>query len=208
MREALRRYIAGQAHDEQLQRLKIAVETLRGEAKATPAGKLTTRETDAEIKAAREQRRQRQALKQPAPMIRVVLDTNVLFSAAPKRAGAPTAVFDLVIAGTLTPCASETVLAEYYEVLNRPVLQLHSVRDREVLELLALVAVSVTPTVNLSVCTDPDDNIFLECAEAAEADFLVTGNLKHHPADKRWKTTQIVTPRQLLDSIAAQFESP
>jgi uncharacterized protein len=29
--------------------------------------------------------------------------------------------------------------------------------------------------------SDPDDNIFLECADAARADYLVTGNQKHFP---------------------------
>jgi RES domain-containing protein len=32
---------------------------------------------------------------------------------------------------------------------------------------------------------DPDDLIFLECAQAAAADYLITGNRKHFP--DRWK---------------------
>ena len=31
-------------------------------------------------------------------------------------------------------------------------------------------------------CSDPDDDIFLECAQAASAHYLVTGNGKHFPA--------------------------
>jgi predicted nucleic acid-binding protein len=42
----------------------------------------------------------------------------------------------------------------------------------------------VTDTVKIdpAACPDdPDDIIFLECAETAKADYLVTGNRKHYP---------------------------
>jgi predicted nucleic acid-binding protein len=40
---------------------------------------------------------------------------------------------------------------------------------------------------------------FLECAQAAAAHFLVTGNAKDFPA--AWSSTQIVTSRQFLDAV-------
>ena len=43
----------------------------------------------------------------------------------------------------------------------------------------------------------PDDDIFLECAQAAQAHYLVTGNLKHFLAS--WADTKVVTPRWFLD---------
>jgi predicted nucleic acid-binding protein len=48
-------------------------------------------------------------------------------------------------------------------------------------------------------CSDPDDDIFLECARAARADYLATGNLKHFPVS--WEETEVVTPRRLLDIL-------
>ena len=48
-------------------------------------------------------------------------------------------------------------------------------------------------------CSDPDDDIFLECSQAARAHYLVTGNLKHFPP--KWASTQIVTARQFLDAV-------
>jgi putative PIN family toxin of toxin-antitoxin system len=133
-------------------------------------------------------------------MIRVVFDTNVLFSAVFKSVGLQAAVFDLVIAGKVTPCVSNAILAEYTDVLNRPVLQPHAERVRDVLALLARIAVHVTPTVTVRACSDPDDDCFLECAEAAGAHYLVTGNTRHFP--KQHKTTKIVTGRQLLELLA------
>ena len=56
----------------------------------------------------------------------------------------------------------------------------------------------------IRVCADPDDDMFLECAQAAHADYLVTGNLKHFP--EFWESTRIVTPRNLLDIIAVKWK--
>jgi len=54
----------------------------------------------------------------------------------------------------------------------------------------------VNPAAGEPLTADPDDSIFLECAQAAKADYLVTGNTNHFP--ERWKYTQIVTPRQFI----------
>lgn len=56
-------------------------------------------------------------------------------------------------------------------------------------------------TINESV--DDADNRFLECAEAARADFLVTGNKRHFP--KRWNETQVVNARELVEMIGLSF---
>jgi predicted nucleic acid-binding protein len=58
----------------------------------------------------------------------------------------------------------------------------------------------MVPARRLDVAADPDDNIFLECADAAHADYLITGNLKHFP--RFWKETKIITPREFI-SLAA-----
>ena len=57
----------------------------------------------------------------------------------------------------------------------------------------------VKPIHAVIVCPDPDDNMFLECAEAAQSAYLVTGNLRHFPAS--WQGTAIVTARMMLDII-------
>ncbi|HXB70515.1 MAG TPA: PIN domain-containing protein [Candidatus Acidoferrales bacterium] len=54
----------------------------------------------------------------------------------------------------------------------------------------------------IRACADPDDDIFLECAQAARAAWLVTGNLKHFPA--AWLDTRIVTARRFLEIMAGE----
>jgi uncharacterized protein len=135
-------------------------------------------------------------------MIRVVFDTNVLVSAVFKRTGVPALVLDLVVPGILTPCISDPVMAEYIDVLARPVLRQHAVRAREVLALMTTFAERVYPALTLTLCSDPDDNRFLECAVAAEAQYLVTGNLRHFPQEHTLGVS-IVTPREFLTRLTA-----
>jgi uncharacterized protein len=58
------------------------------------------------------------------------------------------------------------------------------------------VAVVVAPGRKIEVSPDDSDNRLLECADAADADFLVTGNQKHFP--KLFGKTRVVAPRDFL----------
>ena len=58
----------------------------------------------------------------------------------------------------------------------------------------------MTPSRPLQITPDPDDNIFLECADAARADYLVTGNPRHFP--KFWKKTKVITSREFVGILA------
>lgn len=50
----------------------------------------------------------------------------------------------------------------------------------------------------LLVTKDAHDNKFLECADAAHADYLVAG--KHFP--KFWKKTKVITSREFIGLVA------
>jgi uncharacterized protein len=63
----------------------------------------------------------------------------------------------------------------------------------------------VTPSRHLPVASDPDDNIFIECADAARADYLITGNQRHFPAF--WKGTKIITSREFVGLAAPHLIS-
>ena len=58
----------------------------------------------------------------------------------------------------------------------------------------------VAPSRRLEVTSDPDDNIFVECADAARAGFLVTGNRKHFPPF--CKSTKVITPPKFVSLVA------
>jgi putative PIN family toxin of toxin-antitoxin system len=92
---------------------------------------------------------------------------------------------------------SGAMYAEYEEVIRRPRLRIEETTVRSTLQAVREKGRWVKPAESIKVCSDPDDDIFLECATAAHADYLVTGNLKHFPPS--WAQTQVVTPRSFLD---------
>jgi putative PIN family toxin of toxin-antitoxin system len=139
-------------------------------------------------------------------MNRVVLDTNIVVSALLVPSGAQAIVLMLALRGHITLCASPAILAEYEEVLHRPRLKLQPQQIEKALAGIRKVAHLVEPVQTLSVSPHESDNRFLECAEAAEADYFVTGNTRHFP--KRHKGTAILTGRRLLDILAESETNP
>jgi putative PIN family toxin of toxin-antitoxin system len=136
-------------------------------------------------------------------MIRVVLDTNVLVSANLSEEGLEALVVSLALNRKIQLHVSEPILQEYERVLRYPRLKFQAKEVARFLARLRRSRVLVMPTRKVSASPDEADNRFLECAEAARADFLVTGNKKHFP--QRWKTTEVVNTRELLGRIGSSF---
>jgi putative PIN family toxin of toxin-antitoxin system len=132
--------------------------------------------------------------------LRLVIDTNVLISAALKPDGLQRTTFLLAITKPGRLYVSTPILEEYADVLSRPELSIRRGLRLQLLQLLKNHSHLVVPLRKIEVTSDPDDNIFIECAEAARADFLITGNRKHFPAF--WKSTKIVTPREFVSLVA------
>jgi putative PIN family toxin of toxin-antitoxin system len=132
--------------------------------------------------------------------LRLVIDTNVIVSAALKPDGLQRTTFLLAITKPARLYVSEPVLEEYADVLSRPELSIRRGLRLQLIQLIKNHGHLVVPSRQLEVTGDPDDNIFVECADAARADFLVTGNRKHFPAF--WKNTKIVTPREFVSLVA------
>jgi uncharacterized protein len=132
--------------------------------------------------------------------LRLVIDTNVLISAAIKPAGLQRTVLLLAITKPARLYISRPILDEYTELLARPELKIRKGLRQQFLQLIKNNCYTVAPTRRLEVTSDPDDNIFLECADEARADYLVTGNLKHFP--RFWKKTKVITPREFISVVA------
>ena len=136
-------------------------------------------------------------------MIRLVLDTNILVSANINDEGLEALVVSLGLNKKVQLCVSEPIFKEYEQVLSYPRLNCVSEEITRFLERLRYASIFVTPTQAVSASLDEPDNRFLECAEAAGADFLVTGNKRHFP--KRWRSTEVVNARELLGWIGSSF---
>ncbi len=135
--------------------------------------------------------------------LRLVIDTNILVSAALKPDGLQRTVFVLAIAKPAKLYVTEAILAEYREVLARPEFKIRKGLRQQLLQLIKNHTHLVTPTRTLHLSRDPDDNKFLECADAARADYLVTGNQRHFP--RFWKQTKVITSREFIGIVAPHF---
>ena len=139
-------------------------------------------------------------------MLKVVLDTNVLVSALLKPASTPELVVSLILQKQVIFCVSGPIFTEYEEVLRREKFKsLDLEKVESFLSRLKDKAWWVAPRIHLNIIeTDQEDNRFLECAQEAKADFLITGNTKHFPF-RKFRKTMIVSPAEFMAMIAKKL---
>jgi putative PIN family toxin of toxin-antitoxin system len=133
--------------------------------------------------------------------MRVVVDTNVLVSAALKQQSMPgmTALLVERRGGLLKSLATEQQL---FEVVSRP--RLASLIDPDTqawLRKLMAAAELVTITEHIAACRDATDDKFLELAVNGHADLIVSGDgdlLALHP----FREIPIVTPATFVQGAA------
>jgi putative PIN family toxin of toxin-antitoxin system len=130
---------------------------------------------------------------------RAVLDTNTIVSGI-GWSGPPATVLEAALAGHFEIVTSPALLDELRRVLAYPKLQAVIGDADELIELLALTVIVVTPAEAVELVRDPDDNRLIEAAQAGYADVIVTGDqdlLTLGPVDQ----IKILTPRKFLDAL-------
>jgi putative PIN family toxin of toxin-antitoxin system len=131
--------------------------------------------------------------------LRLVLDTNIIVSAAIKPDGLQRTVLLLAMTRPARLYLTEPIFSEYQLVLRRPEFKIQKSLRLQLLQRIEDISFLVRPSRRIQATADPDDNMFLECADAARADYLVTGNLRLFP--KFWKQTKIVSSREFIAMI-------
>jgi putative PIN family toxin of toxin-antitoxin system len=124
-----------------------------------------------------------------------VYDTNVIVSATLKPESIPASLVALAMEGSVRLILSPEILEEYREVLKRPKFGFDPSAVDAFLNDLEKACQMVYPTKRVRRALDEPDNRFLECAKAAKAHYLVTGNKKHFPFSQ-FKGTKIVSPAE------------
>ncbi|WP_318567231.1 putative toxin-antitoxin system toxin component, PIN family [Salinigranum marinum] len=134
--------------------------------------------------------------------IAVVFDTNVLISGL-GFGGKPKECIDLAVMGDVQMVISEDALDEFRRVLTYDRLPFDEEEQRTLPdELIRLTGAKViNPEVSVEVIEDdPDDDVFLECALAAGADYIVSGN-DHLLDENPFRGIKIVEPAEFLSLI-------
>jgi uncharacterized protein len=136
---------------------------------------------------------------------RAVVDTNVFVSALIAPTGNEALIVLAIRQGWVKPYFSAEILEEYAEVLARPKF---SFPADEIDALIALVRdrgeqVSAAGAVRGARSPDPDDDVFLACARAADVEFIITGNKRDFPAPGGG--IEVVNAGELLGRIAREM---
>ena len=123
--------------------------------------------------------------------MKVVIDTNILVSAAIRDRGPERVVLFVVETPGFEWVVSSEILKEYGEVLARPKFGLPPALLDQWTRLLQEVTTLVEVDRSVEFPRDQADAKFIECALASEADFFVTGDRDFGEARKILTTTVI-----------------
>lgn len=127
-----------------------------------------------------------------------VVDTNVLVSALLARHSdsAPVQIFESLLEQRFIPLYNDEILAEYYEVFRRPKFSFDEEAIGNMLDAIVKFGLCTDRAECSYVFPDPKDVVFYEVALSVEDSYLVTGNVKHFPADPI-----VVSPAEMLDIL-------
>jgi putative PIN family toxin of toxin-antitoxin system len=137
--------------------------------------------------------------------MRVVLDANVIVSAAFRHDTDPDTLIRIWLRGDFDLVTSEPLLSELNDVLRRPHirprLNWSTERITDFLGEVARQAVVVEPHFILTVVRDDNDNRVLEAAVEGEADYIVS-NDDDLLVLGEYEGIQIVTPARFVAILA------
>lgn len=109
--------------------------------------------------------------------MKAVIDTNILMSGT-FWGGPPAKVLDAFLKDKFEWIVSTEILEEYWRVLNELIKKYQApAQVVEFFQTLSLSATIVSPlSFGAQVCSDPDDDKFIEAAVAGAAGFIVSGD--------------------------------
>ena len=127
-------------------------------------------------------------------MINVVLDTNIIISAAFSPSGKCAQIVNLLTGSEQTQLFyARAILAEYQLVLSRRQLDISSQTQVSIMEAIVHEGKELEPATSSISLIDESDRIFYDTALEAEA-ILITGHKKHFPDE-----AFVMTPAQFLN---------
>ena len=129
-------------------------------------------------------------------MRKIVIDTNVIVSAALSGKGNSYEIIDLVSERKLSLYYSEDIMSEYREVLSRDKLRISTAIQAGIIAKIEEIGISLSPAKSDTPLPDETDRMFYDAAIEVKAT-LITGNTKHYPDEPF-----IMTPAQFLATFA------
>jgi putative PIN family toxin of toxin-antitoxin system len=133
-------------------------------------------------------------------LIKIVLDTNVLISAI-VFGGKPRKIMESILEGSVHLFLSREIMDEFEGVLYRRKFGMSPRVVRNISNELESMCDIVATERRITVITsDPYDNMILECAAEAKADYIISGDA--HLLDLgEFEGIKIVNPARFLEII-------
>jgi putative PIN family toxin of toxin-antitoxin system len=132
-------------------------------------------------------------------MVNIILDTNIVVSAALSPQGNPAKIIRLLedsINKDIKLYHNPIIIAEYKKVLSYKRLNIPSEEQEQALAAIQELGETVVPAKSDIPLPDESDRIFFDTAKACNA-YLITGNIKHYPDEPF-----VLTPAQFIDMLA------
>lgn len=135
--------------------------------------------------------------------MKVVLDTNVIVSGLLSPFGPSGEIMRLVASGELELCYDARIISEYKSVLLRKKFPFLCEYVEDLINQIRFAGHLTTGKPLAKRLPDRDNEPFLEVAIGGGARYLVTGNLKHYPAEKS-EDVKILSPTAFLEICRKQ----
>ena len=130
--------------------------------------------------------------------MKIVLDTNVFISGI-FFSGPPFQILRAWKNKRLQIILSQDILIEYQRVAESLTLKYPSIDILPIIELVTVHGQFVdTKNIDITVCEDPDDNKFIECAIASNTKIIVSGD-KHLLKIKEFKGIKVYKPLEFVE---------
>ena len=136
------------------------------------------------------------------PLLRIVVDTNVVLEGLTKQGGASGLIIDAWLAGLMVVCVSNALAYEYDDVLSRKLSEERWSKLQPVLGQLLSVA-QYTDIYFSWRPTSPDagDDLVIDCAMNAGA-IVVTSNIRDFRSAEESLGLRVMTPVKFVSLLA------
>jgi putative PIN family toxin of toxin-antitoxin system len=132
--------------------------------------------------------------------MKIILDTNVFISGI-FFSGPPSQILTAWKNQSVQIVLSQEILDEYKRAAYELSAKFPSVDILPIIEMVTIHGQFVdTQKVDISVCEDPDDDKFIECAIASNCKIIISGD-KHLLQLTAYKGITVLNPRNFVDKF-------
>ncbi|HLG24969.1 MAG TPA: putative toxin-antitoxin system toxin component, PIN family [Candidatus Nanoarchaeia archaeon] len=134
--------------------------------------------------------------------VKVVLDTNIIISAAISSDGNPAKIFELLLKDEIVNYVTYEILDEIKKVIERPLFKKYIGADYKKFIMDNLIDKSVLTKSSFdenAVLNDEEDNKFINCALSIKS-IIISGD-NHLLSLKNYKGVRILSPKEFLEEF-------